>query len=143
MTGGPTGSRPGRWRRWPGRCAATRRARSSGSRTGCSWRGSSIPAARARAVALRAAIPPPDPGAALAGLEILAATDLRPTLAAVDLPTLVVHGERDPVCPSGAGRALAEAIPGARLSLLAGAGHAPFLSRPDALAASLLPFLDG
>lgn len=101
------------------------------------------PAARARAAALRAAIPPPDTAAALAGLEILAGTDLRPALRDVDLPTLVIHGERDPICPAGAGRALAEDIPGARLALVPGAGHAPFLTRPGELAAALLPFLDG
>lgn len=100
------------------------------------------PAARARAEALRAAVPPPDTDAALAGLAILGGTDLRPALGGVDLPTLVIHGERDPICPAGAGRALAEAIPGARLSILPGAGHAPFLSRPRELAAALLPFLD-
>lgn len=99
------------------------------------------PATRSLATALRAAVPPPDAGAALAGLDVLAATDLRPVLPRVDLPTLVVHGERDPICPAGAGRALAEAIPGAGLALLAGAGHAPFLSRPAELAAALLPFL--
>lgn len=100
------------------------------------------PAARSRAAALRTAIPPPDPDAALAGLDVLAATDLRAALAAVDLPTLVVHGAQDPICPAGAGRALAAAIPGARLALLPGAGHAPFLTRPAELTAALLPFLE-
>lgn len=97
--------------------------------------------ARARAAALRAAIPLPEPAAALAGLEILATADLRPALGAVDLPALVIHGERDPVCPAGAGRALAAAIPGARLVELPGAGHAPFLSCPEAFAAAVGPFL--
>ena len=99
-------------------------------------------AALCHAAALRAAVPPPDTEAALAGLAILAGTDLRPALAGVDVPTLVVHGERNPICPAGAGRALAAAIPGARLTIVPGAGHAPFLSRPRELAAALLPFLD-
>lgn len=99
--------------------------------------------ARARATGIRGAIPAPEPAAALAGLEILATADLRPALGAVDLPVLVIHGERDPVCPPGAGRALAAAIPGARLRELPGAGHAPFLSRPEAFAAALRPFLTG
>lgn len=96
-------------------------------------------AGRARAAALRAAVPVPAPAAALAGLAILAEADLRGALAAVHLPTLVVHGERDPICPAGAGRALAAAIPGARLVLLPGAGHAPVLTR----AAELRALLDG
>lgn len=99
------------------------------------------PALRARAAAVRAGIPLPDPDAAQAGLDVLAATDLRPALAALSLPTLVVHGEADPICPAGAGRALAAAVPGARLALLPGAGHVPFLTRPDAFAAALAPFL--
>lgn len=96
--------------------------------------------ARARAAALRAAVPPPAAAAALAGLDVLAAADLRPALAGIDLPALVIHGSADPICPPGAGRALAEGIPGARLALLPGAGHAPHLTRPDEVAALLRAF---
>jgi pimeloyl-ACP methyl ester carboxylesterase len=39
------------------------------------------------------------------------------------LPTLVVHGTADPLLPAAHGRALAEAIPGARLIELDGVGH--------------------
>lgn len=94
--------------------------------------------ARLRTRTMRAAIPVPDVAAALAGLGVLAREDLRPALGGVDLPVLLVHGERDPICPAGASRAMAEAIAGARLALLAGAGHAPFLSRPGALADAVL-----
>ena len=97
-------------------------------------------AARARLRALRAAIPLPDPAAALSGLELLAREDLRGALAAVDLPVLLVHGERDPICPPAASRAMAAAIPAARLAVLPGAGHAPFLARPGALADAVLSF---
>jgi pimeloyl-[acyl-carrier protein] methyl ester esterase len=97
-------------------------------------------AGRQRLAALRASMPVPDPAAAQAGLAILAHEDLRPALCAVDVPVLLVHGERDPVCPPGASRAMAEAIPGARLALLPGAGHAPFLARPGALAEAVLSF---
>jgi pimeloyl-[acyl-carrier protein] methyl ester esterase len=98
-------------------------------------------ASRARIGALRAAIPLPHPAAAEAGLAILAGADLRAGLPAIDLPALILHGDRDPICPPGAGRALAAAIPTARLALLDGAGHAPFLSRPAAFTAALAPFL--
>jgi pimeloyl-ACP methyl ester esterase len=98
-------------------------------------------AGRARVAALRAELPLPDPAAAQAGLDVLAATDLRAALAGVGLPTFVLHGEADPICPVGAGRALAAGIPGARLAILPGAGHAPFLSRPADAVAALRPFL--
>lgn len=48
---------------------------------------------------------------------------LRGTLADVDVPTLVLHGEHDPMFPPEHGHALAAAIRGARLVLLPGVGH--------------------
>ncbi len=96
---------------------------------------------RERAGRIRAAVPPPHPAAALAGLEILEREDLRPRLAAVDVPTLLVHGAEDPICPAGASRAMAAAIPHARLAVIPGAGHAPFLSRPAAFRDALGDFL--
>lgn len=95
----------------------------------------------ARVARLRAGAPAPDREAALAGLEVLAGADLREALPAVDLPVLLVHGACDPICPAAASAAMAEAIPGARRVELAGAGHAPFLSRPSAFRAALRPFL--
>lgn len=47
----------------------------------------------------------------------------RGTLADVAVPTLVLHGEDDPMFPPEHGQALAAAIRGARLVLLAGVGH--------------------
>lgn len=43
--------------------------------------------------------------------------------ARITAPTLVVHGDHDPVCPLPHGLALRDAIPGARLLILRGAGH--------------------
>jgi pimeloyl-[acyl-carrier protein] methyl ester esterase len=93
-----------------------------------------------RLAALDGAMPPPETGAALAGLEALATVDLRPGLADVDRPLLVLHGAEDPICPAGAGRALAAAVPGAELAVLEGAGHAPFLTREGEVAAAVLAF---
>jgi pimeloyl-ACP methyl ester carboxylesterase len=54
---------------------------------------------------------------------IIAAPDRTKDLAAIRVPTLVIHGEKDKlVAPSG-GRATAKAIPGARLLTIAGMGH--------------------
>ncbi|MFI5728675.1 alpha/beta fold hydrolase [Kribbella sp. NPDC051587] len=52
-----------------------------------------------------------------------AATDRRTGLRAVSVPTLVIHGEADPLIPVAAGRDTAESIPGARLLLIPGMGH--------------------
>jgi pimeloyl-ACP methyl ester carboxylesterase len=41
----------------------------------------------------------------------------------VRTPTLVVHGDDDPLIPWRAGAATARAIPGARLEIIAGMGH--------------------
>ena len=45
----------------------------------------------------------------------------------------MLHGEADHVVPLEAGRRLAAAIPGARLVVLPGAGHAPTVTRPVAV----------
>jgi pimeloyl-[acyl-carrier protein] methyl ester esterase len=97
-------------------------------------------AGRDRVAAL--ATPLPDLGCALAGLDVLMTTDLRTALADVDRPTLVIHGGSDAVVPPGAGRALAQAIPGARHVELPGVGHAPFLSREAELADLVGGFLE-
>lgn len=44
-------------------------------------------------------------------------------LGSIAVPTLVVHGEEDPMLPIGHGEALAAAIPGATLLRLPGVGH--------------------
>ena len=72
--------------------------------------------------------------------ESLGDFDLAPALGAVRCPTLVVHGADDPI-PLASSEAVAAAIPGARLAVLAGAGHVPYVEQPDALWAAVLPFL--
>ena len=54
---------------------------------------------------------------------IMTQTDRKKALAAVTVPTLVIHGTDDPVVPMEAGKDTAEAIPGARLMLIEGMGH--------------------
>lgn len=69
------------------------------------------------------------PAALDAGLDLLAAVDLRSRLGEVSVPTSVLHGELDRVTPPAAGRYLAEQIPAASFSLQH-VGHAPFVSLP-------------
>jgi pimeloyl-ACP methyl ester carboxylesterase len=62
-------------------------------------------------------------------------------LGEIRAPTVVVHGTADPMFPLAHGRALAAAIPGARLLALDGFGHATLPRRfwPDLLAAMPAP----
>lgn len=46
-----------------------------------------------------------------------------PALASLRVPTLVIHGDCDPLVPLACGQATAAAIPGARLLVLPGMGH--------------------
>ena len=64
-------------------------------------------------------------------LEALYSADLRDRLKELDLPVLIVHGEKDEVCPVGAGKFLADKIKGARLEIFENAGHAPHITRPE------------
>jgi pimeloyl-ACP methyl ester carboxylesterase len=54
---------------------------------------------------------------------IIASGNRTKALANVRTPTLVVHGDADPLIHVAAGRATARAIPGARLEILPGVGH--------------------
>lgn len=57
-------------------------------------------------------------------------------LRGLDVPTLVVHGDEDPLVPYPHGVALAEAIPGASLVTMPGVGHAlPPTVLPDVVPA--------
>ncbi len=57
--------------------------------------------------------------------------------AKVMVPTTVILGERDMMTPARAGKALAAAIPGARIVALPGAGHMLMTERPDELLVAL------
>lgn len=73
------------------------------------------------------------------GLEILAEADLRGRLGCP--PALIVHGDRDPLCPLPAAQWLAQHLPDARLEIFHGAAHAPFLSHPAEFVENVKNFL--
>jgi len=54
---------------------------------------------------------------------VMASGDRRPQLPNVKVPTLVIHGSRDPMFPLRAGRALARLVPDATWLPIAGMGH--------------------
>jgi pimeloyl-ACP methyl ester carboxylesterase len=57
------------------------------------------------------------------------------------IPTLLIWGARDPILPVGHARVAADALPGARLEVVARAGHLPHRSCPQGFADSLLGFV--
>lgn len=54
---------------------------------------------------------------------IFASGNRKSSLAALKVPTLVVHGDADPLLPVECGIDLAESIPGSRLKIIKGMGH--------------------
>ncbi|MGD8312729.1 MAG: pimeloyl-ACP methyl ester esterase BioH, partial [Gammaproteobacteria bacterium] len=82
----------------------------------------------------------PATAALRAGLEILRETDLRTSVAAIRCPVLLLAGERDTLVPVAAARAAAALYPAARLRVIEGAGHAPFIARPRQVAAIVQEF---
>ena len=63
---------------------------------------------------------------------VLASPDRRPKLRTITAPTVVIHGEDDPLVPLAGGKDTAENIPGAELIVVPGVGHempAPVLSQ--------------
>jgi len=72
----------------------------------------------------------------------LGSWDWRPALGRVNAPVLIVHGSADPLPPAG-GREWAAALPDARLLLLQGVGHFPYLEAPEAFFSAVDTFLRG
>jgi 3-oxoadipate enol-lactonase len=78
------------------------------------------------------------PETVIAGLEALRdRPDRRPELSQITCPTTIVVGAADALTPPAEARAMAEAISGARLVELAGAGHMANLEAPEAFSAAV------
>jgi|HubBroStandDraft_1064217.scaffolds.fasta_scaffold27833_3 pimeloyl-ACP methyl ester carboxylesterase len=63
-------------------------------------------------------------------------------LGQITIPTLVVWGAGDRLVPVEDGRDFASRIPGARLVIIAGSGHAPEIEKSGEFLAAVEPFLD-
>lgn len=59
-----------------------------------------------------------------------------------DLPALVLCGAEDTLCPVSHHELMANLIPGARLEVIAGAGHLPTLEQPERTNAALTRWLE-
>lgn len=78
---------------------------------------------------------------AIATFKALIGKDLRPDLAKIDRPTLVIHGDKDASAPLAmTGQRLAAGIRGAELKVYADAPHGLFVTHMDRLNADLETF---
>jgi proline iminopeptidase len=73
--------------------------------------------------------------------ELAPAYDLRARLGEITVPTLVVAGAHDWVCPPSASRVLAAGLPRATLCVLPDAGHFAFAEEPARFRAALAGLL--
>jgi 3-oxoadipate enol-lactonase len=82
-----------------------------------------------------------DPEVLQAACAQLAELDLRPELAKVKAPVLVLVGEHDEATPPPMSHELAALLPNARLKILSGCAHVPQLQAPQAFLDAIKDFL--
>jgi pimeloyl-[acyl-carrier protein] methyl ester esterase len=87
-------------------------------------------------------VPHPAPEIMIQSLETLVKADVRPLLATIQAPVLIVHGDSDRICPVEASQYMTGQIAGAILSIQPGAGHAPIFSRPNEFNTTVETFLE-
>jgi 3-oxoadipate enol-lactonase len=97
------------------------------------------PAVVARAVEVMAG---KDPAVYRRSNEVLWAVDMRTVAAQVRVPTLVLVGDLDVICPPALSEELAALIPGARLIVIPAAGHLSNEMNPAAFDAALAAFVE-
>ena len=73
-------------------------------------------------------------------MECLEVVDVEPRLSTISLPTLIIHGRRDVICPLAAAENLAAKIPNSRLVVIEDAGHVPTITRPVDVAKAIEDF---
>jgi pimeloyl-ACP methyl ester carboxylesterase len=73
--------------------------------------------------------------------EIFGTFDLRPELARITAPTLVITGEDDFICGPVNAHELHAGVAGSELALLADCGHFVFVEQPERFAAAVRSFL--
>jgi pimeloyl-ACP methyl ester carboxylesterase len=83
------------------------------------------------------------PGAAAALVRMNMAVDVRHVLPTIGVPALVLHREGDRVMRIEEARYLAEHIPGAKLIVLPGEDHLPWVGDQDSLVGEIEEFLTG
>jgi sigma-B regulation protein RsbQ len=84
-----------------------------------------------------------DPEIAARWARVTFHTDVRPVLASVSAPAVVLQSADDPIVPVQTGRWLANHLPGGAFVQLRATGHCPHLSAPEETLAEIRRFLDG
>ncbi|MFN2565458.1 MAG: alpha/beta fold hydrolase [Gemmatimonadaceae bacterium] len=74
---------------------------------------------------------------------MMARADSTPTLATIDVPTLIVVGEEDTLTPQTEALSMHERIRGSRLEVISQAGHISNLERPAAFTHVMNEFVEG
>lgn len=83
----------------------------------------------------------PDVGAAAAALALGARRESYSTLAEIDVPTLVVAGDRDTITPVATLREIHDGIRGSRFEIFENCGHVPPVEFPERFCRLLAEFL--
>jgi 3-oxoadipate enol-lactonase len=73
--------------------------------------------------------------------DAIAGMDLRPVLAGISAPTLVISGSEDPATPPWHGAVIARGIESSRLAVIRGASHLASVSAPAEVTAALTAHL--
>jgi pimeloyl-ACP methyl ester carboxylesterase len=74
---------------------------------------------------------------------IIGRPDSRPGLAAIACPSLILVGDGDELTPPHLSEEIAEGIQGARLVVVAGAGHLSPLDQPEQVTRALVAWASG
>lgn len=82
-----------------------------------------------------------DPRGWAQGWRAIASLDTLPLLATIRVPSLALAGEVDVSSPPAQLKVIADAIPGAQMTVIPGAPHMLFIEQPDAVARALVDFL--
>jgi pimeloyl-[acyl-carrier protein] methyl ester esterase len=85
---------------------------------------------------------PANPAALKAGLDVLINVDKRDELAHLRCPVKVILGERDTLIPAAVADDLAVLNPSIEMTIISGAGHAPFISHTSECQAVIEQFLN-
>jgi pimeloyl-[acyl-carrier protein] methyl ester esterase len=79
--------------------------------------------------------------ALLQGLQLLRDIDMRTQLAQIQVPTLWILGQNDPLIPENLADLLADLQPKAQVRVVEGAAHMPFTSHPEKTAELIKEFM--
>ena len=74
-------------------------------------------------------------------LEALYNMDIRDSLKNINIPTLIIHGDKDNVCPVEVSSYMHEQIKGSTLKVYKGAGHAPFITMAEEFSQDIQSFI--